>query len=256
MTTTKNPKQPAQPAASHQNEPGSKLAPVENKAVAPYENPGEGAWGAEGASSTEVLIPRLWLMQSISDQVKQEKCRAGDIVNSNDGTVLAPRGQRVEIIPFLTFRQWEITRLVPGQKQAKFLRMDPVDPANDKLPSEDVDHDGAPIQRSKVLNFFTMLPSQIEELPYLIKFRKSGLRTGKVLSTHFSLCAKHGFPPARRVFSLGSELQTSQDGNDYYVYTITQAREATKQELEAAYMWYTSLQSNNVKVVEQEETPF
>lgn len=198
-------------------------------------------WGMEGLSNNDMVIPRIQLMQALSQSVKDEKAKAGDILSSQ-GELLAARGKFVPIIPVMTFREWIINDVSEGKGKEKFLSRFPVTGENERLPVEG-DINGVPITRTKNLNYFVLLPNHLDELPYLISFRKMSYQAGKSLSTMIQIQGFKRKPFASMVYLLGSRSET-RGKNSYYVFTVNSDRETTEQELEAAKKWNETLNQN------------
>lgn len=214
-----------------------------------------GAWGAEGAESVDIVLPRLMLMQGLSDFVKQRKAQMGDIINSLTMKPIGSFETPIPIIPLMKqSKEWLIDECMePNAKNKifKFKERLPWTPVNDSLLREELAN-GILTRRTLCLNFFVLLPSDIEGLPYLISFRKTSYKTGAKLSTHFTESQMKKAPPARKVFLLGAH-EKSRDSNSWYEFDLTPDREATKEELGRAWIWYNTLKKAPVKVDDSED---
>ena len=205
----------------------------------------EEAWGSEGTSRQDILVPRLQLMHDISQNVKDGKAEAGDIIHSITGEVLASDGQTVEIIPFTTFREWHINE-VDERGRDKFKEKILMTSENENWPLEGVEN-GKPIRRVRTINYFVMLPQYINELPFLVTFKKSSIMAGKKLSTHFQQCAMKKQPPAVQTYLLFS-VDRSWDGFTFKTLDVSPKRPTTPEELEVAKKWYITLKQSEVKI--------
>lgn len=208
-------------------------------------------WAQQGTSNDDLLIPRVLLMQDISDLVKKEKAKAGFLVHGITGEVLAERGDLLEIIPVTTFREWQVM----GQDEKKperwnFLRREVMTKENENLPTEDQER-GQAIKRVKALNFFVLLASKIDEMPFLVSFKKTSLYAGKKLSTHFQMSAMRKQAPAGHVFRLTS-VPRSWDSYSFYALEVETGRTATEHELDVARMWYGILSKQQAKIADED----
>jgi hypothetical protein len=214
------------------------------------------SWGSEGASQDDVLVPRLMLMQDLSELVKTGRAKAGDICHSGTGSVLIPKGQTGEIIPISTFREWVFFEpnnqgmFVPRKTNGRCL----ITAANENLPAEGVQN-GVPYRAKKNINFFVLFVPLIDELPFLASFKKANIMVGKQLTTHFKTAQMKKQPPAATVFKLGS-TQKTWDGYTFGVNTIEPSRPATEQELVIAHNWYQTFKTTEVKVDEENDGQF
>lgn len=208
-------------------------------------------WASQGTSNEDLLIPRVLCMQDISKLVKDEKAKSGYLVHGVTQEILAERGQSLEIIPVTTFREWQVM----GQDERKpekwnMLRRELITPANEGLPVEDNER-GQAIKRIKALNFFVLLANRLEEMPFLISFKKSSLYAGKKLSTHFQMSRMKKQAPAGHVFKLSTELR-SWDSYSFYALDVQTGRPSTQHELDIARTWYGVLSKQEVKVAEDD----
>lgn len=211
------------------------------------------AWGSAGTSSSDMLIPRIQLMQALSDLVAKSIATPGDIVDSLNNDILAKKGKSVEFIPIMSYKTWIRSKMEDGAW--KFFEQIPVTAQNESLPYEQ-DIEGDKFKNVASLNFFVVLPTMLNELPYLISFKGSSYAAGKKLSTHFQVSQMKGKPPAMWVFSLGSSLKTV-DKHNFHVFEVTKTRESKKEELSVAYNWWKTLSQSQAKVQEEtEEAPF
>lgn len=211
----------------------------------------QGSWGSEGASQNDVLIPRLMLMQDLSELVKQRRADSGDYVHSGTGEVLIPKGQKAEFIPIVTYRDWLIQdRTNSGQwqprKKGGIIRMTP---ENENWPVEAVEN-GQPIKRVKSINFFVLFVPRIDELPFLVSFRKAGIQAGKQLTTDFKVAQMKKVPPASKVYTLSS-TQRTWDGYTFGVGVVEPSRPSTPEELAIARKWYEVLNQESVAVADE-----
>lgn len=216
---------------------------------------GNESWGAEGASQDDVLVPRLMLMQDLSDLVKQRRAEVGDIVHSGTGEVLIKKSCLGEIIPIITFREWHIFD-VNSKGQEVFRKYGgrvPMTAQNANLPVEAVEN-GLPIRRKKAISFFVLFVPLIDELPFLVTFKKANIMVGKQLTTHFKVSQMKKQPPASQVFKFGS-TQKVWEQHTFGVNTIEPSRPATPIELAIARKWYETFQTIEVKVADENEVP-
>jgi hypothetical protein len=214
------------------------------------------AWGAEGTRASDINIPRINLMQGLSDFVKKRSAQIGDLVDSMTGEVLAPFGKGgLELIPICMHSEWIVNEILPPQRQGdkpkeKFIRREPIGEDNEYMPFEDMEN-GKPIKRTKQLNFFVLSTKHLDQLPFLVSFRKTSLKAGRNLATYFRMCEMKGLPPAHKCHLLDS-TEEARNGDTFQVFTVKPGRLTTKEELEVAYMWYQTLKKSTAKIVDAE----
>jgi hypothetical protein len=230
----------------------------------------KGSWGTEGVDSTDIKIPAMRMCQQMSERVAEGKAQAGDVVLSTRQDVLCPKGQAVEFIPLMTFKTWQLSKKVNGK--FLFQKTEPMTPEN--VNSEwSWEEDGEEWKRTRVLNFYCLLPSDIEKeikaleavkrgempdpddalLPVLMSFRSTSYDAGKDLATHFKKAEHFSLPPAVTTFKLTTELIKGDQGH-YYVYRVEKSRKTTTEELTVAKGWFDTLHKVNVIADDPEET--
>lgn len=228
-----------------------------------------GSWGSEGVDASDVLIPRILLMQGLSKLVSAGERSTGDVIRSTTKEVLASKGTTFEIIPVLSWKSW--TNFDCSGKKPEFRSIEPMTPENANAPLEFM-VDGKNWRRDKTLNFYILLPQDIVKeakakeailkgefpdtddvlLPAAISFSRSGYQTGKELATHFKKAEAFNIPPASRVFKLGTKLVSNDDGT-WPIFELSKHRPSTAVELEAAKRWYDTLRTAQVRVHDEVE---
>jgi hypothetical protein len=214
----------------------------------------EGAWGApETISRKEILIPKLLLMQGVSQLVSDEKAAAGDIVNSVSAKILGGKGTKsVEIIPIMKLPStWVINELVMegGALKKKFKEMIEVNAQNENWDWTIKDAKGnVTHERDYTINFFVLVVDDITGFPYQLSFRRTSLRAGKKLSNHFQECMKDKVAPARYALKLSCRKEMK-DKQAYWVYELEgEKRKTSESELSTAYQWFTTFKDSIPKI--------
>lgn len=206
--------------------------------------------------ASDVVIPRMLLMQGQSDFVQERKAASGDIVRSTD---VAKIGSPDKMLDFIALAApsatWTIQVKAAGAKKWEFRRIEKRDASNDTLPwtfhsdkdgnevtagSRENTHEG---RRVKVLSFFALLPQDIAAeraelekaakgevpdlskalMPILIAFRSTSYKAGKELTTLFAQAQKFNQKIYRYIVQLGCEMETKDD-NSYYVFKVDRSK--------------------------------
>lgn len=215
----------------------------------------------------DVLIPKLLLMQGLSEFVNERKAAQGDMVRSLTGEVVGNPDKPVEFIPVMYTNTWVEEELVG--KKYEFRQEVPRNARNEADPWE-FTHNGAPWRRKKSINLYAILTKDIaaeaEEirkfketgelpdadkalLPVLISFRSTSFKAGMKLATHFQKAKKFGVPGYVNTF----KLKCYQDKNDqgtYYVLDVESAGKTAPEALKLAQEWNQILSTGSVKVHE------
>ena len=206
-----------------------------------------GSWGSEGLDNKDLLIPKLLLMQGLSELVAEGKAAMGDFVNSVTGEVLGNKTKPVEVIPICTFKTWVISEKL-GDK-FEYKEVVPWTTDNDAWKLEEMVN-GVLLRRDRVLNYYVLLASEATRadcIPYLTSFRRTSYMAGRKIANHFGKCAMLDVPPASKTLKLTSNFEKNDLGN-FYVYGVDEGRKTTDQELSKAYTWWKTLSQNKHKV--------
>lgn len=196
----------------------------------------------------DLLIPKILVMQGLSELVANEKALMGELRDSLDGKLLAAKDAQIEVIPFHYNKTWVIFEEAKGGK-LEYKETIPWSASNSDWTWEAV-VDGKKVRRDQSLNFFCLIPSEIAGgyfMPYMLSFRRTSYKNGKKLITAKEKLKMFGRPLASKVFSLSSQ-KTENDLGTFYVFDIVESRDTTKEELEAVKPWFDMVQSAAVKV--------
>jgi len=132
--------------------------------------------------STDIIIPKLLLMQGMSQFVADDKAKLGDYVNSVTGERLGSVVEPIEIIPFYHRKSLDILNADENNER---IRNEEFTPANATLPWTDVEA-GVNIKRVKRLDFFCLVPATLAKgsiLPMVVSFRSTGYKAGASILT-------------------------------------------------------------------------
>lgn len=210
----------------------------------------QGAWGAEEATAQDFTIPRLRLMQGLSDEVGSGEKNMGEIIKSTTKDTLAKKGDLIRLIPFKMEKTWNIYDVSqPGQPQ--WVRSEPWNAANDGLDWEFTE-DGKKHRRDKTYSFYTLLENEVQvkptALPVLISFSRTSFKAGKVLANHFAECLAEKQPPCMKMFDVKSEYVNEGD-KKYYVYEVKHTGADTKMDfIQACKKWFDMINQGKAKV--------
>lgn len=245
--------------------------------------------------SSDVVIPRLLLMQGMSDLVKTRKAQAGDIVRSVDAYKMGSPDATFEFIPLSTpIPSWIIERKLEGNNRFTYFSREKRTAKNEMAPWQyTADMDGnegkgnIQYRRIKCLSLYVLLPQDIDAFmvekkkaengempdlskaltPLLVEFRSTGFRAGKEITTYYTQASQFGTNPSYYKLKLGCAMESSDD-NDYYVFTVDRAKPTpiTKEQKSYVDYWTGIVNAGNVKVddtsdttentVNSEEVPF
>ena len=223
----------------------------------------DGAWGEETYDNSDILIPRLLLMQGQSDFVASGKAKVGDIVKSTTGQVYGDATSPVSVIPLSMWKDLTVEK--HNGKKWEYAYMEKTLKDSER---EWTNKEGT-WRRNTNLNFFVILAKDAGReqealaamekgetpdvdafvMPCHLKFTRTSYNTGKKLATHFAIMQQFKKPAAMKMFNLGAKRMDSDEG-PYQVYTLEEGDKTPVEFMYTAKKWYDILakSKNDVKV--------
>lgn len=217
--------------------------------------PMDQAWGSEELGAGDFLVPKLLLMQGISELVAAGDAQQGQVIDSITNDVIGgitniktKECKNIDLIAFHSFKSWVEYRKDGDnwEYQATYA----MTKENMSLETEEV-VEGETIRRDRCLNFYVLRPDQIakgEAFPYVISFRRTSMKAGKKLATIAAqLRALGNKPLAFKHFEL-AVIQLENDKGTFWGFDLKAGKTSTNEELNEAFKWYKTLQSAEVKI--------
>jgi len=236
--------------------------------------------GTEEILNSDVILPRVMLMQGASEAVAQRTAQLGDIIRSTTAEKLGDPDAPFLFIPLTFKNKWLIQEIQEGKSKHLFRGFEARNAANEHLPW-DYELDGKQMKRVKMLDVYALLPGDVDAeekavadlaesgelpdlndtlLPVVISFKATSYKAGQAVVTHFTkakgMAEKTGNPaikPHAYTMSLGCAMD-SNDSGDFYIYKCTTAGRLSKSQAMAADLWHKILQDRpDIRVDEAEE---
>lgn len=230
----------------------------ENKEIVETENllPTElgGTWGNDDIDNDDIVLPKILLMQAMSEAVNEKGiAKPGDIIKSTTEEVMGGLDMPLEIIPLNSFKTW-ILSMKEGQKFI-YKSTEPMTPANVTRKLEWEDDLGNEWRADKSLNFYVLLPVEIESalkgdsacIPHLVNFRRTSYMAGRNLVSGMKESAFLNQPGASRVYNL-KVTKRKNDHGTFFVFDIGKGAKTTTAQLQFAKKWFDTLKTAEVKV--------
>lgn len=207
----------------------------------------EGAWGTENIEAKDVLIPRIFLAQKMSDVVDKSDVKAGQFYLSTTKEALSGVGQSLEILILNSFKTWTIEQK-KGDKY-EYHSIEPYSPSQANLPW-DFELMGVTMRRNETFNYYIVLPKDIESgeaIPALLSFRRTQVKCAKAITSYLMKMKQFKAPACMYVIELSSHLEENDLGS-FHVPQIKQGRKATLDEMSLCKKWYDSISHGSVKI--------
>lgn len=214
------------------------LKKKEETQVAAYTEGDLAAWGNQQLDANDITLPRINLMQQMSEIVVDGKAKMGDYVNISTKEVVADVNKPLDFIPFMLEQAWIIQKEVkPGKFE--FVKIEPVTSDNKDLPWDFVE-DGVTMKRVYTRNFYGLVKDQT--LPCVISFQGSSTKAGKQLATlMYAENRLNKLPPSAYHVNIGSKIEKNDEGT-YAVKTISVGVKSTTEEIAKTLEWFKTFQ--------------
>jgi len=214
--------------------------------------------GMEDADMKEdILMPRVAVLQGLSELVTEGKGSMGDIADSLSGENL---GKEITFIPLFLFKTRVAFKTGEGLvmrssngltiTQASEEYQDRVGQPCDDIPESQWDGKNPPLL-SKVFNFPSLIVGKEKEMPISVTFLRTGMKAGKIL---ISLIARSGEDAFARKYKLSTKLEKNEKGT-FAVPVIELVGVCTDAEYAAAKKWFTTLRGKSIDIDMEENTP-
>lgn len=215
---------------------GVELSTQENKEL--YEN--------------DIMLPKIWLIQALSELRKQKKAEEGQFVDSQTGEILAPEGGEVRFVVLKTFKKWQTFELVTegGKNKKKYMNTEIMTLENAKLPYEET-VEGKKIVRRQVVSAYVLLERDFaakKDKPYIVDFAGSSKYGGRKLISDINTLEKEGYPSFVAWFKMTAHEETFEDG-DAFVRDTAFGGYMTKEDIPFLKSCYNNLKSIEDQIV-------
>lgn len=218
-------------------------------------------WGGSPITSQDIILPRILMMQPMSDMVTEGEAAFGDMIESLGNTKLGDFKTPLAIIPFYLQKVYVEYDVTDGTgKDKKFLRMVPITAENDNLPYDDEEKnkDGKliPVMRDRCMNYYVLLPKELElgtALPHVLTFRRTSLKAGKKLATQMYIKNKDAGLPPPAVLCEISVAKTSNDKGTFAIMDVAFIGKTKKEHIAECKRWIKMILAGEAKVHEADE---
>lgn len=212
----------------------------------------EGSGVAEDADNSDIIIPKILLMQGLSSFVADGDAKSGEFRDSLTRELLGSKDAPLRALCFSHSKVWT-TFKKEGDKYV-FSGTEPVTASNANLPWLEGD-----IKREVVHQFMVLLvdrgtPVQME-MPYVLSMRTFSVRPAQRLITEFMRWSKARRPSFSRVIEF-FPVQKENDKGRFFAIDWKGGRDATLEEMQEVKKWRDLLkETDRMKVHDDEVAP-
>lgn len=202
------------------------------------------AWGGENLTKEDIIIPKILLMQGLSEMVTEGDAKMGEFRNSMEKEVVLGSDKKpVEVIIFGSYKTVQI--FIDGE----YNKTESWTPAHAELPWEEILEGGGTVKRTTCQNYYCIIPSEVakgEAFPFIITFKGMSFRGGQGIATHIQKLARFKKPSAAKVFAIKA-VKTKNDKGTFFVMEGSPVRDASVKEIKEAFGWHQTFMKANVK---------
>lgn len=203
----------------------------------------------DSINASDIIIPKILLMQAISQLVEAEKAKQGDFVHSLDEVVIGKKED--EPVEFIALSMYKTLQTYENDE---YIKTESLTPENENLPYEEVKGE-IKINRTKTMNFYVIRTADVENMtvfPMVITFKRTSHKAGKKLATKLLMLEEFGAEIYNKTFKLVAKQEEGDKGK-YYVMDILDGRKCDEVENKHAKKWLDRLAVENITVDESDE---
>jgi len=167
--------------------------------------------------SNDIIIPKVWLTQQMSDEFKEGKAKLGDFIASVSKDILAPKGTKLPFIVLSMFKRWHTFEVIQekGKVKKQFMSSVVMTTENKNWKYQET-VDGKDIVRRQVISAYIVLVDDVKKgykTPYVIDFASSSKGAGRALVTEVATLENANLPSWVGWFNLDAHEESNDDGD-------------------------------------------
>lgn len=223
-----------------------KVAKKEQTQVAIADTEFDQLMGDFKIDSSDILIPKILLMQPSSVFVNDGEATLGDFRNSVTKEKLGSINESFSFVPFHFTKSWDIVG-----DGGKFVRKEEFKAGDENLPWE-FDEGGVRMKRIKRLDFFGFPLKKLEEgdqLPMILSFRSTSYREGTKILTQFKLNISKRKLPWSNIWSIKGEKLKNEDNQTYCVARVDILGDTPADVQQQCMDWYKNIKSMSSRII-------
>lgn len=212
------------------------------------------AWQVPEMSAQDITLPKLLVMQKMSEAVDEKKAKEGDFIDSLSGKVLGNITDKpLYFVPIHMQIVWYIFEYDKKKKEWNYTAQFPLvtnpnsKEYNDKWKFEE-EVNGVETRRERRMLFYVLNCAEPKGLPYVLTFKVTSARTGKNLATQmYTKNISMGLIPPARAFKLTGKSESNDKGT-FIVPQVEEYRMSSQEEIAQATHWYKTILGGTVKI--------
>lgn len=191
---------------------------------------------------SDIVIPRIHLMQKMSQLVDEKIAQPGEIRDSVDHALLGSEKHPLQIAIA------SVHRTLITFKNGDYFSTEALTRENNELPWEEK-LDGDVIKRQKAYNFLVLLPiTQCEGLPYVLSMKSTNSAAAKWINGKILRETMNGGDYRKLVFELSVQKEKNDKGS-FYTYRPKLLSDLLSDEMSARVsQWTERVAKREIKV--------
>jgi len=211
--------------------------------------------------SNDIIIPKIWLMQEMSELAKDKSRKdieSGDYVDSrSEEIILKVDDEEKGFIPLIvikTFKRWQTFRMTEKGKPLErkvFISSELMTEKNAEMEYQ-FKEDGEDFTRRQVISAYVLKGEDAQKAvikPYIVDFASGSKGGGRDMVSDIKALNARSLPSYVAWFKLGQKEQTSSNGDDFFAKTMNFGGPLPEQMmpfLKEAYVDITSMIDANI----------
>jgi len=199
-------------------------APLSSAALAEYANydlkefKGDALDIKENAElfSNDILIPKVWLVQTMSEIRKQKKAEEGQFIDSQTKELLADNEKELRFVVLKTFKRWHTFEMVGTKKEFISSEVMVLGKNHDLKYDETIE--GKIIKRRQVISAYVILERDFKmkiNKPYIIDFASTSKGGGRIMVSDIKTLNDRNLPSYVAFFKMTSHEEKFELGETF-----------------------------------------
>jgi hypothetical protein len=163
----------------------------------------------------DFLIPKIWLIQSMSELRKEKKADEGQFVDSQTGEILADLDETLKFVVIKTFKRWHTFKMVGDKKE--FVSSEIMTLENANLAYQET-IEGVDYTRRQVISAYVLIERDAIRginKPYIIDFASTSKYAGRKMISDIKTLNDRGYPAFVGFFNMTSHEESFERGDAF-----------------------------------------
>lgn len=193
-----------------------------------------GSFGTDNIITQDLRIPKVLLMQAMSEWVTDGSARPGEFRGSFEKELLGDAKNPLKIIPFFNTNVWIMTKKVNGKQS--FHAIEDRKGSDIRRDYNFVHEDGSEGTQAKAMNLFFLIKGGNLKVPFMTSFKNFSFKyAAQPYVDKLTLLIAEGKSPANLEWNLGVNMEKNDKGT-FFVCTMEVAKDKDGKDIQNSHV--------------------